>query len=90
MNEKEMITQINAHAEAADRARTAAAERRAKRRRWKAVTAEAGMFLLILLLIALESAGLLSGSVAITAIVITLCAMSFLFGYAIGTLVRGV
>lgn len=84
MNEKEMITQINAHAEAADRARTAAAERRAKRRRWKAVTAEAGMLLLILLLIFLEASGLLSGAVAITTIALMLCGMSFLGGYVIG------
>ena len=84
MNENEMINQINAHAEAANMARAAATDRRAKRRRWKVLTAEAGMLLLILLLIILEASGLLSGAVAITAIALMLCSMSFLGGYVIG------
>ena len=83
MNEKEMFAKINAHAEAADRARTAAAERRAKRRRWKAVTAESCMFILTLMLMLLEHAGLLSEIVAIPSMLLTIIAMSFLGGYVI-------
>lgn len=84
MNEKEMFGLINAHADAADLARAAAAEGMAKRKLRKVATVEAGMLLLILLLTAMEAAGLLSGTVAGPSLVLTLCAMNFLGGYAVG------
>lgn len=85
MNEKEMINQINAHAEAANKARAAAAKRKANRRRRNALIAEAGLFLLTLIMMALEAAGLVSCIVAFPIITLTICVMCFFGGYVFGS-----
>lgn len=85
MNEKEMFDQINNHADNAAWSREDRQARKAVRKRRKALMIEAGLFLLVLALMALEAAGLVSRVVAWPVIALTVCVMFGFGGYVIGT-----
>ena len=84
MNEKEMFDHINNHADNAAWRREDRQVRKAVRKRRKALMIEAGLFLLSLVLMALEAAGLVSCVVAWPVIALLICVMFGFGGYVIG------
>lgn len=85
MNEKEMFDRINANADNAAWSREDRQARKAVRKRMNALIAEAGLFILTLVLMALESAGLVSCVVAWPVVSLTICVMCFFGGYVFGS-----